>query len=87
MLCKKVGVIVDGLKKDKNYKGKITFEQQSAFTKENKKIIKDNGLGVHGILISDAKGKVKHTIDGHKYGKDKIIEGIKKVLKTKKDSK
>lgn len=42
--------------------------------------IADFELGDHGLVALDAAGQVSGKIPGHQFGRDQIVEQVKKVL-------
>ena len=77
MLCSKITVIVNDLKKD--YGKKLNIKTIAVSAKGSKEAIKAAKLTNHGIVGKDKNGKIITTVDGHKYKKDKVLEAMKKL--------
>ena len=83
-LCNKITVIVNDLKKDKAYSGKINMKTISMTSPGSKEAVKEAKLTNHGIVGKDSAGKIVVTVDGHSYKKDKVLEALDKLLKPSK---
>lgn len=81
MLCNKITVIVNDLKKE--HGKKINFQTFKVSAKGSKEAIKEAKLTNHGIVCKDVNGKIITTVDGHNYKKDKVVEAMNKLLKKK----
>lgn len=79
MLCGKITVIVNDLKK--KHGEKIDLVTMKVGAGNSAEEIKKAKLKTHGIIAKDKSGKVVVTVDGHNYGKDKVLEVIAKLEK------
>ena len=82
MLCNKITVIVNDLKKD--YGKKLDIKTVKVGSAGSAEAIKAAKLTNHGIIGKDIKGKIVTTVDGHNYKKDKVEEAMKALLAKKK---
>ena len=80
-LCNKITVIVNDLKKEKTYAGKVNIKTVKMGTPGSKEAVKEAKLTNHGIVGKDIKGNIVATVDGHSYKKDKVVEALNKLLK------
>ncbi len=61
------------------------YADQVTFTIVDPAVTNESGdveayeLETHGLVAFDAEGNVVHTIPGHKFGRDEIVEAIGKV--------
>jgi hypothetical protein len=78
MLCNKITVIVNDLKKE--YGKKIDIKTIAVSAKGSKEAIKAAKLESHGIVGKDTKGTIIATVNGHNYKKDKVLEAMKKLV-------
>ncbi|MDF1812655.1 MAG: hypothetical protein P1V20_10580 [Verrucomicrobiales bacterium] len=82
MMCNKIKVIVDDLKKeyaDEN----ITLSTVKIGTPAADEEVKNAGLELHGIVAKAPDGKVVEAIEGHSYGKSRVKRVVKKLLDPK----
>lgn len=79
MLCNKITVIVNDLKKE--HQNKIELVAVKVGSGNSAEEIKKANLKTHGIIAKDKAGKVIATVDGHSYGKAKILEVLAKLQK------
>ena len=84
MLCTKITVIVNDLKKQEKYSKKINITTVKMSEKGSKEAVKEAKLTNHGIVGKDASGKIVVTVDGHNYKKDKVVAALDKLLKSSK---
>ena len=82
MLCNKITVIVNDLKKD--YGKKLDIKTIKVSAAGSAAEIKKAKLKNHGIVGKDVNGKIIATVDGHNYKNDKVVEAMKKLLAKKK---
>ena len=78
MLCNKITVIVNDLKK--THGDKVKFQTFKVSAPGSKEAIKEAKLTNHGIVCKDVKGKIITTVDGHNYKKDKVVAAMNKLL-------
>jgi hypothetical protein len=81
MLCNKITVIVNDLKKV--HSKEINFQTIKVVAPGSAEAIKEAKLTNHGIVCKDTKGKIVTTVDGHKYKKDKVLAAMNTLLKKK----
>lgn len=79
MLCNKITVIVNDLKKE--HRKTIELVTVKVGSGNSAEEIKKAKLKTHGIIAKDKAGKVIATVDGHSYGKAKILEVLAKLQK------
>ena len=79
MLCNKITVIVNDLKK--THKEKLTIKAVKVGEGNSTKEIEKYKLKGHGIVAKDKDGKFLTKVDGHNYGREKVEEVIAKLLK------
>ena len=72
MLCAKISVIVNDLKKKDS--SKIAFKTVKVGDGDSTKEIKAAKLASHGIIARDKYGKLVTKVDGHAFGKEKVEE-------------
>ena len=85
MLCAKISVIVNDLKKKDS--SKIAFKTVKVGDGDSTNEIKAAKLASHGIIAKDKHGKLVTKVDGHAFGKEKVEEVIQKLLKESKTRK
>ena len=78
MLCAKITVIVNDLKKTDG--SKIDFKAIKVGDGDSAKEIEKAKLASHGIIAKDKDGKLVTKVDGHAYGKDKVQEVVDLLL-------
>lgn len=77
MFCSKITVIVNDLKKvHGNQIELVTMKVGAGNSVEE---IKKAKLKTHGIIAKDKSGRIVVKVDGHNYGKDKVLEVIAKL--------
>ena len=65
---------------EEEYRGKVQFTVLSAASLDAKAEIKEYELGSHGLVALSAAGEKVHTIPGHEFGRDEIVEAVQKLL-------
>jgi hypothetical protein len=73
-----VTVIVNDQKK--THGSKIDFKVVKVGEGDSAAEIKKAKLARHGIVAKDSSGKLLTKVDGHSYGKDKVVEVIDQLL-------
>ncbi len=81
MLCSKITVIVND--QNKEHGKKIAISAVKVGEGKSKEDIKEAKLASHGIVARDKDGKLVVAVEGHSYGKDKVVEVINKLLPEK----
>ena len=76
-MCSKITVIVNDLKK--THGGKIEIVTTKVGAGDSREEIKSAKLKTHGIVARDKNGKLVAAVEGHNYGKDKVLEVVKKL--------
>ena len=79
MLCDKITVIVNDLKK--KHDKKIDIAAVTVGEGNSTEEIKKAKLKSHGIIAKDNKGAIITTVEGHSYGEEKVNEVINLILK------
>ena len=59
----------------------IKFTNVNMNSKKAQTAVKKAGLSSHGIIATNAEGKVVKTVEGHSYGKEKVKEVVDALLK------
>ena len=81
MLCDKITVIVND--QNKQHGKKISISSLKVGEGKSREDIKDAKLATHGIVARDKDGKLVAAVEGHSYGKAKVVEVISELLKAK----
>lgn len=81
MLCDKITVIVND--QSKKHGKKVAISACKVGEGNSKEDIKNAKLASHGIVARDKNGKLVAAVEGHNYGKAKVVEVISKLLKVK----
>ena len=81
MLCDKITVIVNDQSKQHGKNVKISARKVGEGN--SKEDIKSAKLASHGIVARDKDGKLVAAVEGHNYGKDKVMEVVNKLLEAK----
>ena len=68
----------------KKYSSKINIKAMKVGEGNSAAEIKKAKLATHGIVAKDKAGKLLAKVDGHNYGKEKVVEVIGKILATTK---
>ena len=79
MLCSKITVIVNDLKKTHGDKIAISTIKMGEGTSAEE--VKKAKLKTHGIVAKDKGGKLVAAVEGHNYGKEKVLEVLGKLRK------
>lgn len=79
MLCDKITVIVNDQKKQ--HGKKIEISALKVGDGNSREDIKSAKLATHGIVARDKEGTLVDAVEGHSYGKTKVVEVIGKLLK------
>lgn len=78
MMCNKIKVIVDDLKKE--HGDKITFSNVTMNSAEANQAVTESKLKSHGIIAKDPAGNIVKTVEGHNFGKAKVEKVVKVLL-------
>ena len=81
MLCDRITVIVND--QSKKHGKKVAISACKVGEGNSKEDIKSAKLASHGIVARDKNGKLVAAVEGHNYGKAKVVEVISKLLKVK----
>ena len=68
------------LEQDANYKDKVTFNVVLPEADGFQADVTKYKLETHGLVALDAEGNEKHSIPGHKFGKEEIVAAIRALL-------
>ena len=77
MLCQKITVIVNDLKK--THGSKVAIKAVKVGEGNSAAEIKKAKLQSHGIIAKDKAGKLVTKVDGHNYGRGKVLEVLGKL--------
>lgn len=78
MLCRKVEPMVRGLAKD--YDGRVECRIENYAEGDSPALITEHGLDKHGMIVTDASGKLLWKESGHKQQRDKVAAALDKLL-------
>ncbi len=81
MLCNKITVIVND--QNKKHGKNITIATIKVGEGQSEEEIKKAKLTTHGIVAKDKNGKLVTAVEGHNYGKAKVVEVINTLLQKK----
>lgn len=56
------------------YEGRIEFTVIQTAGQEEASGVEQYDVGNHGLVVFDEQGEVVHTIPGHAFGKDELVE-------------
>tara|TARA_B100000927_G_scaffold289977_1_gene287694 strand:- start:52 stop:297 length:246 start_codon:yes stop_codon:yes gene_type:complete len=81
VLCDKITVIVNG--QSKQHGKRLEISACKVGEGKSKEDIKSAKLASHGIVARDKNGKLVVAVEGHNYGKAKVVEVVNKLLEAK----
>jgi len=81
VLCSKITVIVND--QEKQHGKKIAISAVKMGEGKSREDIKKAKLATHGIVARDKDGKLVAAVEGHNYGKAKVVEVVNKLLDKK----
>lgn len=70
--------MVRGLAKD--YDGRVVCRVEDYQKGDSPALIKKHGIEKHGMILTDAEGKLLWSESGHKQQRDKVAAALDKVL-------